>query len=67
MVNLRLLATRQVKWRLDPEAYQGLLDRLDAKKRETQANVTQTETGIAAIDVMAKALSSRISENEDLK
>ena len=37
MVNLRLLATRQVKWRLDPEAYQGLLDRLhDTLKYEIE-------------------------------
>merc|ERR1719214_235193 len=50
------------------DTLQGLLDRLNAKKQETQADITQTETDIAATeDAMAEALSNRNSENEDFK
>merc|ERR1719353_2069642 len=47
---------------------QGLIDRLNAKKKEIQADIKQTETDIAATeDAMAEALSTRNSENEDFK
>merc|ERR1712100_719790 len=47
---------------------QGLIDRLNAKKTEIQADIEQTETDIAATeDAMAEALSTRNSENEDFK
>merc|ERR1719263_256423 len=47
---------------------QGLIDRLNAKKKEIQADIKQTETDIAATeDAMAEALSTRDSENEDFK
>merc|ERR1719428_17102 len=50
------------------DTIQGLIDRLNAKKQETQADITQTETDIAATeDAMAEALSNRNSENEDFK
>merc|ERR1719377_434494 len=50
------------------ETLSGLIDRLNAKKKETQADITQTETDIAATeDAMAEALSNRNSENEDFK
>merc|ERR1719377_73488 len=50
------------------ETIQGLIDRLNAKKKETQADITQTETDIASTeDAMAEALSNRNSENEDFK
>merc|ERR1719181_2224676 len=47
---------------------QGLIDRLNAKKKEIQADIKQTESDIAAtVDAMAEALSTRNSENEDFK
>merc|ERR1719146_54164 len=47
---------------------QGLIDRLNAKKKEIQADIKQTESDIAATeDAMAEALSTRNSENEDFK
>merc|ERR1719236_323425 len=47
---------------------QGLIDRLNAKKKEIQADIKQTESDIAATeDAMAEALSNRNSENEDFK
>merc|ERR1712164_187311 len=47
---------------------QGLIDRLEAKKKEIQADIKQTESDIAATeDAMAEALSTRNSENEDFK
>merc|ERR1719181_1958622 len=47
---------------------QGLIDRLNAKKKELQADIKQTESDIAATeDAMAEALSTRNSENEDFK
>merc|ERR1719160_1142364 len=47
---------------------QGLVDRLEAKKKEIQADIKQTESDIAATeDAMAEALSTRNSENEDFK
>merc|ERR1740117_1947827 len=47
---------------------QGLIDRLNAKKKEIQADIKQTESDIAATeDAMADALSTRNSENEDFK
>jgi len=50
------------------DTIQGLIDRLNAKKKETQTDITQTETDIAATeDAMAEALSNRNSENEDFK
>merc|ERR1719313_3328512 len=43
---------------------QGLIDRLNAKKKEIQADIKQTETDIAATETaMAEALSTRNSEN----
>merc|ERR1719310_2077383 len=50
------------------DTIQGLIDRLNAKKKETQTDIMQTETDIAATeDAMAEALSNRNSENEDFK
>merc|ERR1740138_2036682 len=50
------------------DTIQGLLDRLNAKKKETQTDITQTETDIKNTeDAMAEALSNRNSENEDFK
>merc|ERR1719263_2429307 len=50
------------------ETISGLIDRLTAKKTETQDDIKQTETDIAATeDAMAEALSNRNSENEDFK
>merc|ERR1719235_1670284 len=50
------------------DTIQGLIDRLNAKKKETQDDIKQTETDIAATeDAMAEALSTRNSENEDFK
>merc|ERR1719198_2920720 len=50
------------------ETISGLIDRLNAKKKETQTDIKQTETDIAATeDAMAEALSNRNSENEDFK
>merc|ERR1719171_410189 len=50
------------------DTLQGLIDRLNAKKKETQADITQTETDISNTeDAMAEALSNRNSENEDFK
>merc|ERR1719379_2337519 len=47
---------------------QGLIDRLNAKKKEIQADIKQTESDIAATEeAMAEALSTRNSENEDFK
>merc|ERR1719321_1199567 len=47
---------------------QGLIDRLNAKKKEINADIKQTESDIAATeDAMAEALSTRNSENEDFK
>merc|ERR1719421_1820456 len=47
---------------------QGLIDRLEAKKKEIQADIKKTESDIAATeDAMAEALSTRNSENEDFK
>jgi len=47
---------------------QGLIDRLNAKKKELQADIAQTESDITATeDAMAEALSTRNSENEDFK
>merc|ERR1719217_1486715 len=47
---------------------QGLIDRLEAKKKVIQADIKQTESDIAATeDAMAEALSTRNSENEDFK
>merc|ERR1719449_132368 len=47
---------------------QGLIDRLNPKKKEIQADIKQTESDIAATeDAMAEALSTRNSENEDFK
>merc|ERR1719263_1045379 len=43
------------------DTLQGLLDRLNAKKQETQTDIAATE------DAMAEALSNRNSENEDFK
>merc|ERR1719217_1242171 len=46
----------------------GLIDRLEAKKKEIQADIKKTESDIAATeDAMAEALSTRNSENEDFK
>merc|ERR1719197_841246 len=50
------------------ETLSGLIDRLNAKKKETQADIKATETDIAATeDATAEALSNRNSENEDFK
>merc|ERR1719269_101727 len=50
------------------DTIQGLIDRLNAKKKETQADIKQTESDIQATeDAMAEALSNRNSENEDFK
>merc|ERR1719235_577258 len=50
------------------ETISGLIDRLNAKKKETQTDIKQTETDIANTeDAMAEALSNRNSENEDFK
>merc|ERR1719378_1420975 len=50
------------------DTIQGLIDRLNAKKTETQTDITQTETDIKNTeDAMAEALSNRNSENEDFK
>jgi len=47
---------------------QGLIDRLEAKKKETQNDIKQTESDISSTeDAMAEALSNRNSENEDFK
>merc|ERR1719352_1728010 len=47
---------------------QGLIDRLNAKKKELQADRKQTETDIANTqDAMAEALDNRNKENEDFK
>jgi peptidoglycan hydrolase CwlO-like protein len=47
---------------------QGLIDRLNAKKKEIQGDIKKTESDIAATeDAMAEALSIRNSENEDFK
>merc|ERR1711869_36597 len=47
---------------------QGLIDRLEAKKKEIQEDIKKTESDIAATeDAMAEALSTRNSENEDFK
>merc|ERR1719235_1393768 len=43
------------------DTIQGLIDRLNAKKKETQTDIAATE------DAMAEALSNRNSENEDFK
>merc|ERR1719463_142531 len=46
------------------DTIQGLIDRLNAKKTETQTDITQTETDIKNTeDAMAEALSNRNSEN----
>ena len=50
------------------DTLQGLHDRLDAKKKETQADIKHMETDVGATeDAMAEALSNRNSENEDFK
>merc|ERR1719265_2270053 len=47
---------------------QGLIDRLNAKKKEIQEDIKKTESDIAATeDAMAEALSTLNSENEDFK
>merc|ERR1719321_2565262 len=47
---------------------QGLIDRLNAKKKEIQADIKQTESDIASTeDAMAEALSTRNAENEEFK
>merc|ERR1719321_660149 len=47
---------------------QGLIDRLNAKKKEIQADIKQTESDIKATeDAMAEALSTRNEENEEFK
>ena len=50
------------------DTLQGLLDRLDAKKKETQADIKQTATDISSTeDAMAEALSNRSSVGVDFK
>merc|ERR1719380_457078 len=47
---------------------EGLIDRLNAKKKELQTDIQTTENDIASTeDAMAEALSTRNSENEDFK
>merc|ERR1719214_300763 len=47
---------------------QGLIDRLNAKKKEIQADIKQTESDITDTEnAMAEALSMRNQENEDFK
>merc|ERR1711865_1052472 len=47
---------------------QGLTDRLNAKKKELQADIVSTEGDITDTEnAMAEALSTRNSENEDFK
>ena len=50
------------------ETVSSLIDRLNARKSETAADIRQRETDITATeDAMAEALSDRNSENEDFK
>merc|ERR1719378_535609 len=50
------------------ETIQGLIDRLNAKKEEVEADIKETEKDISTTeDAMAEALSTRNSENEDFK
>merc|ERR1719181_1666391 len=47
---------------------QGLIDRLNSKKKELQADILKTEGDITDTEnAMAEALSTRNSENEDFK
>merc|ERR1719502_1603780 len=50
------------------DTIQGLIDRLNAKKDEIQADILKTEGDIANTqDAMAEALDNRNKENEDFK
>merc|ERR1719214_221097 len=50
------------------ETIQGLIDRLNVKKEEVEADIKETEKDISTTeDAMAEALSTRNSENEDFK
>merc|ERR1719375_1684519 len=47
---------------------EGLIDRLNAKKKELQTDIQTTENDIASTeDAMAEALSTRNAENEEFK
>merc|ERR1719359_1191458 len=49
-------------------ATQSLIDRLDAKKQETNAEKNQAEADIGTTeDAMAEALATRTQENEDFQ